>query len=179
MVYVRNSELKILSTLAKHGPLTWSELLEKTKLPKSTLSVGVRRLRKMGFVKTEIKEVKDKPRVAYTACVREALSAEIIKIFEEDFVEIEKAFKSSNLDRFFRVLIESIAEFFYVLIMIGLYHEVAKLSREKYVSTNEIEEIKGFYRKLIADVLENYAAKIMDILFIDLKAAKRLLLKVY
>ena len=106
----RQTELKVLSVLVEHGPLTWSELLKKAGVARATLSRVIKDLKNRGYISVTVKEVKGRSRVAYVSNIRNPLSTELTRFLEEELEEIKELYEKEEAEALYEKVMEIVVD---------------------------------------------------------------------
>jgi len=138
-------ERKILSSLLRFGPLTWSDLLEKTHLSKAGLSKLLKRLEEEKLVERVIVKKDIKAKAGYKATIKSLSEAEDSRFMMWLFEEISKIGKEKNIDP--EYLLMKIDNHLYTALM---YYLIEALESKK----RAIDSFQTFARSFISKIIK-------------------------
>ena len=145
----RESELKVLYTIAEYGPLTWSEILERTRISRSTLTKALRVLMSKNYVKPTTKRYKGKLRVAYVASVKDPFEMGLRDLLNDCIADLSNFLQEENFDSFILGLIECI----YDIIDDTFLKVTIDLVKNKKI--NSLDRYKETLIKTFRDLIDN------------------------
>ena len=137
--------------LIKKGSLTWSELLQTTKLSRPGLSKILKSLTSRGIVGHDVKEYKGKWRVAYKSKVKSLIEAETT-LFYSGFVDILKEARTYKEVK--ECLEEDLPSLLYYIFTTYLYEALTSKDAKKPVNALS-KDIKTLFRVIADGILQD------------------------
>jgi len=144
-------ERKILSSLLRYGPLTWSDLQEKTGLSKAGLSKLLKRLEEERLVERVIVKKGDRTRAGYKATVKSLSEAEDSRFMMWLFDMLSRVNEEKHIDP--EYLLMKISGHLYMAL---LYYLMDALESRKRNAINGFQTFaRTFISKIIRVIEEN------------------------